>query len=325
MKYYILFGFILSFSSLYSQDIYLNRIGVKTEDIQKFCDTLKEENKYNTISFYGYSTNIQIGKGEYFYVNNDISYLYNKPNYWEAKKIDKLIFSDSVYVIKDFQSIPICIHVSGDGFGGDKYYLCITKTKKLALLKGDDFIPVTKMTLLPNKDYYLTANRFYNLIISKDKNKYFKIPTEHLIWSDDRKSFIYNNCWVNCDSNSLIYRFNLNTWKPEIICKGIIPYSYKGNRTILYFKDTIINSTKKEFVFRLELENKANDLFYQIPDSLTYWSYGDDYILPSSIEEVQIGKANLYKILLFIKRGESSSHYFFYFDKDKKLIEFRKE
>jgi len=325
MKYYFTIFLFLTFSNIFSQDNFLNKVGLKKEEIQIFCDSAREENKFRTVSFPGYSNNIQLGKGEYFFANNDSCFLYEKPSYWDSKKIDKFKFSDSVYVFKDKNNLPISIYVAGYDIGGENYYLCTTKTGKLAWLKGDDFIPISKWSLSPNSDYYLTTNRLYNLLISKDKKYFFKIPTTRLIWSDDKNSFIYNDCLINCNSNSLIYKFNIKSRKPEVICKGLIPYAYQGNKTILYFKDTVINSTKKEFVFRVDLENKAKDMFYQIPDSLTYWSNGDDFVLPSSIVEVQMQKGNLYKILLFKKLSESNSHYYFYFDKDKQLIKFGKD
>lgn len=326
MKYYLTVLFILNFLNLYSQDNYLKRVGLEKKDIQLFCDSAKEENKFRTISFSAYKKDIELSNGEFFYVNNDTSFIYEKPSYWDSKKIDELVFSDSVYVIKDNEKSDICIFVSGADIGGERYILCSTKTGKLGWLKCDDFIPPSKMILSQSEDYYLTSNRTYKLLISKDKKKHFKIPTENLIWLEGKEMFLFNDCNVNCNSNSIIYKFDLRKWKSEKVCRGVFPYDFNLNNIIFYYKDSVVNSSKKEFLYSLNIQQNKSELFYQIPDSLTYWLRGDDYITPSSIQEVQIENENLYKIT-FYKKGSDNvyiDNFNFYFNKEKQLIKITK-
>ena len=58
-------------ASSYCQDDYLKKIGVHKEAVQAFCDTvLKKSIPLGNYPDTGINKNIQFGKGEFYYVNN---------------------------------------------------------------------------------------------------------------------------------------------------------------------------------------------------------------------------------------------------------------
>ena len=315
-------------ASGYCQDDYLKKIGVNKEAVQAFCDTvLKKSIPLGNSPDKGINKNIQFGKGEFYYVNNDSCYIYDFPNFYTANKVSKLMFSDSIYVFKDTNNKPLGILVAGDGFGGTYYYLCATNTGKLGLFKDKDCISLNDLIISPNPDFFLTTNEFSSLLISKDWNKYYKIPTFQILWFPDNFRFLYNNCNVDCDTNSRIMKFDLTTWKSTFACKGVSPLFISNYKAIMYFRDSTINGLKKECIFQHDLNSGKSVLFYQIPDSMSYWINGDDYREPSRIKLGQINDSTLCFEIYLYKKSDDLNYdfcYIFYFNEMKKLIKIKR-
>ena len=324
MKYFSLTLFLLlRIGNSYCQDSYLQKFKITNKTVKTFLDSINTD---NIIQGREINKIVLLGKGEYYYANNDSFFIYDNPNHYEAKKIKKQKFSDSIYVFKTADNKPIIISVTGDGFDGDNYYLCGTNNGKLALFLYPDFISKKEFSLSPNKEYYITTNIFSCLIFTKDCSRFIKLPTQKLIWLPDNQNFIYNNCSVDCDTNSQILSFNLKTWSNEFLCKGVSPTFFSNYNEIIYFGDTILNGVHKEYVISKNLKGKEKELFYQIPDSLTYWSEGDDYRTPSEIKAIEINGKNSFEIRLHKKDVDMSCDYayLFYFNENGTLIEIRK-
>lgn len=326
MKHFTLFIlWIINFEMSYCQDRYLQDKGITQNTVQKFCDSVSEKSYRLGYSYEkGFDTNIELGQGEFYYVNNDSCFLYDLPTYNIANRIAKLKFSDSVYVFKNVNGKPVHIWVAGDGFGGNRYYLCATTSGKLALFKDNDCVSLNGLSFSPNIDYYLTLNGFSSLLISKDWKRFLKLPTHKLFWYPDHLSFIYNDCNVDCNTNSHLLEYDLKHWKSDIVCKGVSPFFINNYNSILYFNDSVFNGFTKEYLFKRDLNRRNTELFYQIPDSLTYWHDGDDFRTPCEIKLNQFNGKTIFELHLW-KRGSdyNGNTYIFYIDEQKKVVEIR--
>lgn len=326
MRYFALIILCLAKLEIsYSQDDFLKKTGITAKNILVFCDSANQ--KYSRLGYQSetwFDKNINLGQGEFYRVNNDSCFVYDMPNIYSANKIATLRFSDSVYVFRDIYGKSISIYMAGELFD-HTYYLCSLNDGRIGLFDNDDCISTNSLLLSPNENYYLTTNGLSKLLVSLDWKKFVKFQTPKLLWFPDKYQVLYNDCYLSCDTNSRILRFDLRSWKNDLLLKGVSPLFVENSNAIMYFGDSVINGLKRECLFKHSLITGTTELFYQIPDTLTYWHNGDDFTTPCEIKLNQVRGKTEFELNLWRKGSDYNGNtYLYYVDEQKKVVQIRR-